>query len=160
ALSLAGTAVALALAVLAPEILGPDLWRHRALVVVGILGVPLLAFRDLATNALAAARATRASASLGLALAVAAAIGGGVGVLARGSVLGFLAGSLAGEAAALALAGVGLGWRLATARAREEGRGRPDGHRDEGGRGDRARDDRREVTVTALILWAAYSSYP
>jgi O-antigen/teichoic acid export membrane protein len=146
-LSLAGTAVALSVTVLTPEVLGPDLWRYRGLVVLGILGAPLLAVRDLVTHALAAARATRASASLGLWMAIAAGVGAAAGILVRPGVRGFLVGTLLGEAIAVGLAAVRL--RSIEARAAAPP---PEA--------DLAPDDRREVAVTSLILWAAYASYP
>jgi O-antigen/teichoic acid export membrane protein len=145
-LSLAGTLVALALAVLRPELLGPELSRYRALVVVGVMGAPLLAFRDLLTGALAAVRATRRSASVGLALALAAGAGGAAGLLATGGLLGFLVGTLAAQAVVLAFVGIRLRRVVPAAVEREVA--------------DGGEDTEREVAATSLVLWAAYASYP
>jgi enterobacterial common antigen flippase len=155
-LSLAGTAVALALAVLRPSLLGPDLWRYRNLVVLGILGAPLLSVRDLVTNALAAARATRASASVGLWMAIAAGVGAGAGLLVHPGVAGFLSGTLAGEAVALGLSAIRLRRTVARADAAA-----PAGAIDAPGARDAADpEESREVAITSLVLWAAYASYP
>jgi O-antigen/teichoic acid export membrane protein len=145
-LAVTGTAIALAVAFVWPHALGPDLWRYRALVVVGLMGAPLLAFRDLLTSALAAVRATRRSASVGLAMALAAGLGGGTGILVGGGLLGFLVGTLAGEGIVLGI----VGTRLRRAVPASVERSSADG----------ASDEEREIAATSLILWAAYASYP
>jgi PST family polysaccharide transporter len=145
-LAVTGTVIALAVVLVWPHALGPDLWPYRTLVVVGVMGAPLLAFRDLLTSALAAVRATRRSASLGLAMAVAAGLGGGTGILVSGGLLGFLVGTLAGEAIVLGV----VGTRLRSLVPAPVERAPADGEADTG----------REIAATSLILWAAYASYP
>ena len=111
------------------------------------MGAPLLAFRDLITNALAAVRATRTVGLRGLALALAAGGGGAAGILATGGVLGFLVGTLAGQALVLAF----VGMRLRRPRARL----RPASESPTAARTPIARSP-----PPSLILWAAYASYP
>jgi O-antigen/teichoic acid export membrane protein len=144
-LALAGTATALTIAGTWPQALGADLSPYRSLVVVGVMGAPLLAFRDLLTSALAAVRATRRSASVGLAMALAAGLGGAAGFLATSGLLGFLVGTLAGEAVVLAIVGIRLR-HVVPAPPERAPAGEPDGE--------------AEIAATSLILWAAYASYP
>lgn len=140
-----GATAVLALAVVSlwPQALGPDLAPHRALVLLALLGAPLLPLRDLLTNALAAAHATRTAASLALLTGLAATAGALLGVLVYGGIPGFLGGSLAGSALVLLLTAVRLPSALRLPKGVAAARGL-----------------RPEVTTTALVLWACYASYP
>jgi len=147
-LSLAGTAAALALVLLRPGLVSRELSVHRPLLLLGLLGLPLLPLRDLLTNTLAAARATRASASLALWVAVAATAGAFAGVLTLGGAFGFLTGILFGSAVVLATTLASLRQRL----------GLTVGAQTEGVAAKLA--SRRDILTFSLVLWAAYSSYP
>lgn len=147
ALSAAGTALAVSLVALDPAVLGTRLAGHRALVLVGLLGVPLLPLKDLVANVLAAARAARTSASLALIMAAAGTVASTAGALLAG-VLGFLGSGLLGSALALAgaLVHVRRRFRLrlsgATRTLTTLARQNPD------------------IVLFSLVLYLAYSSYP
>jgi O-antigen/teichoic acid export membrane protein len=144
--TLAGTCGALLLAWGWPSLLGPALWPHRALLLLALVGTPLLAMRDVIANALAAARATKASAALGPLVALGSTVGAGVGLLVIGGTAGFLGGTLLGTAVVLGAAArrlPTLAGRHASERAASQDT-----------------TSRSAVAEAALVLWACFFAYP
>ncbi len=143
-----GVVLAVGFVWLRPDVLGPALRPYRGLVLLSLLGAPFLPLRDLLANALAAARATRASAALSFWVAVGSTIGAGAGIVVESSVRGFLVGTLAGSGAALVAIAAWLPRRLAL----------PDGASPPSDPVEAAPSS--EVAVTALVLWVSFLSYP
>src|SRR5262249_37761982 len=119
--SLLGTAAAVMLLVVWPDVLGADLLPYRDVAIVGLLAIPATNLSALITNAMAAARRVRASAIYGLLNAAAAALACTGGILLAG-LRGYYWGSVL---AAAALTGGGV-WYLGRREGRSPGTGRID----------------------------------
>jgi PST family polysaccharide transporter len=144
--TLFGTAAAVLLVWRWPSIVGAALAPYRSLIVLSLLGAPLLALRDLLTNALAAVRATKASAGLAPILAIGSTVGALAGLAIGRTTTGFVAGTLAGTAVVLIAAARRLTRVARTSATESAATPTPEASFD--------------VAETALVLWACFASHP